>query len=93
MLTPSFANCTLEIPIASDAFAVSVIVPETLAPVAGEVIETFGGVKSKKPVLLLPEISEISVALTVDELSGQYATRPTLSASPVAGTSWLWPSV
>ena len=42
MLFPSALNCTPETPTLSEAVAESVTVPETDAPLAGEVIETDG---------------------------------------------------
>jgi hypothetical protein len=39
---PSSWNCTLATPTLSDAFAVTLTVPETVAPVAGAVIDTVG---------------------------------------------------
>ena len=41
---PSSRNCTPTTPTLSEAFAVMVIVPETVALAAGEVTETDGGV-------------------------------------------------
>ena len=43
-LEPSTSNCTLATPTLSDAVAVTVIVPETVAPELGELIDTVGGV-------------------------------------------------
>jgi hypothetical protein len=43
---PSTMNCTLATPTLSVAFALTVIVPETVAPETGEVIATVGGVVS-----------------------------------------------
>jgi hypothetical protein len=43
LLTPSTRNCTLAMPIVEDAVAVTEIVALTVAPFAGEVIETVGG--------------------------------------------------
>ena len=40
---PSILNSTDKTPILSDAVAVMVVVPVTVAPLAGEVIETVGG--------------------------------------------------
>jgi len=40
---PSIWNCTLAIPMLEDALAVTVIVPLTVAPLAGAVMETVGG--------------------------------------------------
>ena len=42
-LEPSTWNCTLATPTLSDAVAVTVIVPETVAPETGELIATVGG--------------------------------------------------
>jgi len=41
---PSTSNCTLAMLLLPDAVAVTVMVPDTVAPLAGEVIETVGGV-------------------------------------------------
>jgi hypothetical protein len=41
-LEPSAWNCTLAIPTLDDAVAVTVIVPLSVAPEAGDVIETVG---------------------------------------------------
>jgi len=49
-LTPSTWSCTPTTPTLSAAFAVMVIVPETVAPAAGEVTETDGGVVSLNTV-------------------------------------------
>jgi hypothetical protein len=43
---PSNWNCTLATATLSDALAATLIVPETLAPLAGAVMETVGGVVS-----------------------------------------------
>src|SRR5690242_19569430 len=43
---PSSKNCTLATATSSVAFAVTVTVPKTVAPPAGAVIETVGGVVS-----------------------------------------------
>jgi hypothetical protein len=65
-LEPSTWNCTLPTATLSDAVAESVIVPETVAPETGEVIETVGGVVSDVLftvmdtavlVVLFPEVS------------------------------------
>jgi hypothetical protein len=44
--TPSSLNCTPDTPMLSDAVAVMVMVFVTLAPFAGDVIETSGGAVS-----------------------------------------------
>src|SRR5437879_5282519 len=46
-LTPSNWNCTPTTPTLSEALALTVIVPETVAPEAGEVMLTDGAVASK----------------------------------------------
>src|SRR6266404_1584989 len=51
-LLPSTWNCTAATPTLSDAFAVSVIAPETVAPAEGDVIETDGAVASLKTVIV-----------------------------------------
>ena len=43
-LAPSTRNCTLAMPTELEALATTLIVPETVAPFVGEVIETVGGV-------------------------------------------------
>jgi hypothetical protein len=50
-LAPSSWNCTLATPTLSLAFAVTEIVPLTVAPPAGLLIETVGGVVSGVPLL------------------------------------------
>ncbi len=45
-MTPSSKNWTLATPTLSEAFAVTETVPETDAPLTGDVIETDGGVVS-----------------------------------------------
>src|SRR5882762_5252876 len=52
VLTPSTLNCTPTTPTLSEAFAVMVIVREPVAPWAGEVTETDGGVWSLKTVIV-----------------------------------------
>src|SRR5580658_3558301 len=62
---PSTWNCTLATATLSEALAVTVMVPETVAPEAGEVMETLGGVVSAlftvmetaELVALLPAVS------------------------------------
>src|SRR6266404_451894 len=49
-LLPSTRNCTPTTPTLSEAFAVSVIAPDTVAPADGEVIDTAGAVVSLKTV-------------------------------------------
>ena len=49
---PSSLNCTPATLTLSDAVAVTVTVPETVAPAAGAVIETVGGVVSAVTVAL-----------------------------------------
>src|SRR5438128_1489585 len=64
-LTPSSRNCTPATPVLSEALAVTLIVPETLAPEAGELMLTVGPVASKltllsvlvEAVLVLPAAS------------------------------------
>jgi hypothetical protein len=52
-LAPLALNCTPTTPTLSEASAVTVIVPETVAPSVGEVIATVGGVVSVSTVKLL----------------------------------------
>ena len=65
---PSSRNCTLATPTLSEAFAVTVIVPLTVAPFAGEEIDTVGGVVSAAVVnvrsLLATELPLASVECT-----------------------------
>src|SRR5690348_8798591 len=49
MLTPSSWNCTPATPTLSEAFAVTPMVPETVAPAVGELIDTVGAVVSGGP--------------------------------------------
>src|SRR5712691_7161144 len=63
-LTPSSRNCTPTTPTLSEALAVTLIVPETVAPEAGEVMLTVGAVVSLNTVtvtgaevLRLPAVS------------------------------------
>ena len=49
-LAPFRLNCTPATPTLSDALAVTVVVPATVAPDAGAVIETTGGAMSLKTV-------------------------------------------
>src|SRR5437879_13391865 len=51
-LTPSSLSCTPTTPTLSVALAETVTVPETVAPAAGAVIDTVGGVVSLKTVTL-----------------------------------------
>jgi hypothetical protein len=51
---PSIWNCTLATATLSEAVAAMVIVPETVAPEAGEVIDTVGGVVSPPGPLFEP---------------------------------------
>src|SRR6267143_17210 len=48
--TPSSRNCTPAIPMLSEALAVTLIVPATMVPGAGEVMLTVGGVVSLNTV-------------------------------------------
>src|SRR5437660_1467507 len=50
---PSILNCTPTTPTLSDAVAVIVVVPETVAPLAGAVILTVGGVVSFETVTVI----------------------------------------
>jgi len=49
--TPSTRNCTFATPPASEAVALSGTVPVTVAPAAGAVSETVGGVVSAQAVV------------------------------------------
>jgi len=58
MLDPSTRNCTPATPTLSDAVALTVVVPDTVAPFAGELMLTLGAV-----------VSELeTVTLTADEV-------------------------
>jgi hypothetical protein len=48
---PSTRNCTLAIPTLSEAVAVTFTLPESLAPPAGEVTVTLGGIVSAPPAV------------------------------------------
>jgi hypothetical protein len=65
MLAPSSWNCTLATATLSVAFAETVTVLETVAPFAGAVIETVGGVVSFV-VLLTATLTPALVALLPD---------------------------
>src|SRR5262245_20324418 len=53
---PSTLNCTMRTPTLSDACAVTVVVPDTVAPPAGAVIEMAGGVTSVVVNMKSPDI-------------------------------------
>jgi hypothetical protein len=72
---PSTWNCTLATATLSAAVAVIVIVPETVAPEAGEVIETVGGVVSGWVLDWLLE-------LTVPEHPEWIRAKPAISNQP-----------
>ena len=74
MFAPSNWNCTLATLTLSEAFAVMFTVPETVAPFAGAVIVTVGGVVSEVAlftvtviVALVAELPDASVAVAVIE--------------------------
>src|SRR3954463_10980699 len=69
-LTPSITNCTPVTPTSSEAFAEMVVVPETVAPSAGDVTVTVGGVVSVGRVDVLE-----TVTVTDDELRLPAASR------------------
>src|SRR5439155_13997548 len=75
-LTPSSLNCTPTTPTLSEALAETVTVPATVAPAAGAVMETAGGVVSGTGLL--------TVTLTAAEL----AELPAASLA-TAVTLWL----
>ena len=54
---PSNLNCTPATPTLSDAFAATVILPETIEPEFGLVIDTVGGVISGTAIWQLAEPS------------------------------------
>jgi hypothetical protein len=56
---PSIYNSILTTPTLSDAEAVTVTVPETVAPEAGELIEVVGGVVSGVPLEPIIETSSM----------------------------------
>ena len=60
---PSHWNCTLATPTLSDAVQRTVTVPETVAPLAGDVIEAVGAVVSAVLVVVLdPLVTMVMVA-------------------------------
>ena len=79
-LEPSTWNCTLATATLSEAIAATVIVPETVAPEAGEVIETVGGVVSDSTV----RVAELLVAFPAELLTTTRKVFP-LSVLEVAG--------
>jgi hypothetical protein len=67
---PSSWNCTLATPMLLDALAVTTTVADTVAPFAGEVIETVGGVEVELLILtctpaLVAVFPEVSAATAV----------------------------
>ena len=63
-LPPSTVNWTLATATLSDAFADSVTVPETVAPLAGAVMDTVGGVLSV--VFDVPNVAVLLVAVLLE---------------------------
>src|SRR5205823_13770711 len=88
-LLPSTLNCTPTTPILSDASAEMEIVPETVDPLVGAVIETMGGAVSDVPpvtsvgeVAMVVELGEevpgVSEELLVDDAAPAMVTRTSL---------------
>ena len=60
---PSTKNCTLVTPTLSEALALRVVTPETVAPLDGAVMATVGGVVSPEVVLLTVTVTLALVAV------------------------------
>ena len=95
--TLSTYNSTFDTPTASEAVADTVMVPETVAPLAGEVIETAGAVVSltdivKLPFAVLPDRSvaeQLTVVVAIGNVepeTGLHVTgrEPSLASVAVA---------
>src|SRR5205823_1419824 len=61
-LAPSTLNCTPTTPTLSPAVAVTLIVPDTLAPAEGAVIDTLGAVPSSVVKVKSPDVARLPVA-------------------------------
>jgi hypothetical protein len=70
-VAPSSRNCTDDTPAAAVAVAVTEIVPETVAPEAGEVIDTVTGVA----LVLLTVIDTAALVALFPEVSTATAVR------------------
>src|SRR3989442_7329449 len=88
-LTPSSLNWTPTTPTLSVAFADTVIVPETVAPADGAVMETIGGVRSFANVTLtapavavFPAASPAPAAWVWGPLPAQGVAPETTSRAP-----------
>src|SRR5215469_13637378 len=79
-LVPSTWNCTLATATLSEDRAATVIVPETAAPEAGEVIETVGGIVSRRTV----RVAELLVTFPAELLTTARKVFP-LSVTVVGG--------
>src|SRR5439155_327802 len=98
---PSSKNCTPTTPTLSEALAVTVIVPETVAPPAGEVMLTVGAVVSLATVIVtgaevvrLPAASRATAArvcgpLTAVVVSIEIEYGATVSSAPTLAPSTL----
>jgi len=82
---PSTSNCTLAIPTLDEALAVTVMVPDTLAPEAGDVIDTVGGF----PVELFTVIETAGLVALFFAASVATAVRECLPADRVLVLSEL----
>ena len=65
LLTPSTWSCTLAMPTLEEALAVTVIVPISVAPFVGEVMETVGGVTALFTVIETPALVVLAFAVSV----------------------------
>jgi hypothetical protein len=77
---PSSWNCTLATPMLSEAFAVTLTVPETVAPAAGALIETVGAVVSGVVLLTVT----VTAALVVELPAPSFAITLSVCAPFVA---------
>src|SRR6266851_1340670 len=79
-LTPSSRNWTPATPVLSEALAVTLIVPETLAPEAGEVMLTVGAVASKLTLLsvLVEAVFRLPAASCATPAAREASTVPAL---------------
>src|SRR6266705_317473 len=99
---PSNRNCTPATPTLSEASALTLIVPDTVAPFAGAVIDTVGGVVSLNTVTAtlaearLPAASRAVAASVCEPFATLVVSRATeygaavSSAPSSAPSSWNW---
>ena len=73
--TLSSRNCTPATPTLSEAEALTVVVPDTVAPLAGEVILTVGGVVSGVPPPPLPLVTS-KASTTIQEQQAEALQVP-----------------